>query len=391
MPTAHQGLRVMVFDDYNLGTLEDDLSHRYTSLAFGTSLHGGFKDCKITVPMSLEEIWLYLARENLPGRHFHHVRITEDRRMIWEGRIMDCGFSISSRSHNLELTVMGYWSSCRDQKYDPADAGNTDWTGSGPHNIDDIIKEMLTKSCPDINADQAGVDAQTQDVVGIDLTTRAYPMDNIVDKLVPLSDAISHFAIWDDRKAYLTARSVAQVDILIWLAATENLRLVQQGKHLRNRILPVVGTAEGTTATDADSQVLYPRRDLTLTLPSGVPTTAVNNARDDILAERANPRQQTSFAVSGRIYSASLTSIATATGALQEIPKWRVRAGDVIRIQDLVPSSVASPKLDDLRTFHILETRYDAIANRLTIQPDRPTVSLSSLLFRANQLERDKG
>ena len=384
----------MVYDGHALTTLLDEFTHRYTKLRFSTALHGGFKTCEITVPMPLEEAWLYLARENLPGRHFDHIRITEDQRIVWEGRIMDISLVVETDAaltggglHGLEILGMGYWSSCRDRKYDPADAGNTDWTASGPHEIDDIIKEMLNDECPDISTDQSNIAAQTQDVVGIDLTARAYPMDNIIDKLMPLADSVSHFAIWDGRVPYLTARSVAQVDVVVRMDALPNLRLTQQGKHLRNYVLPVVGTTEGTGASNADSQALYPRRDLSLTLSDGVSATVANNARDNALTERANPRQDSSFQVQGAVYSSSLATPGALSGALQQIPKWRVRAGDVVRIMDLVPASAATPALDDLRTFFILETVYDAVADNLEVQPDRPAGPLSALLARIGQLE----
>ena len=59
---------------------------------------------------------------------------------------------------------------------------------------------------------------------------------------------------------------------------------------------------------------------------------------------------------------------------------WRVRAGEVIRIQDLVPNSAATPALDDVRTFYIMQTEYDATSNQLTIQPDRRRLGLADIV-----------
>jgi len=61
---------------------------------------------------------------------------------------------------------------------------------------------------------------------------------------------------------------------------------------------------------------------------------------------------------------------------------WRVRAGDVIRIQDLVPATAATPTLDDVRTFYIMETEYEADTNTLIVQPDRRRRSLPSIIAK---------
>jgi hypothetical protein len=74
-------------------------------------------------------------------------------------------------------------------------------------------------------------------------------------------------------------------------------------------------------------------------------------------------------------------------GRLEEIPKWHVRAGEVIRIQDLV-AGTATVSLDDVRTFYIMETQYDADTDMLTIQPDRRSRRLTDLIPRAVTVER---
>jgi hypothetical protein len=388
-------LRVVVWDDYNKAVLEDDLTGPFKQLTFSSSLHGGFKECKMLVPMPLERVWLYLERE-LPGRHFHHIEVLENTRVVWEGRIMDLGLVAEPSFVGLSLMAMGYWSSCRDQMYDPDDSGNTNWKSGGPHTIDGIIKEMLTNSCPDIATDQTGIEANTRDVVGLDIDARAYPMDNIVDKLAPLSDSdnsVWYFAVWDGRRAYWTKRTIAQVDYYIYLEDTQRLTLTQQGKHVRNRIIPKVGSTEGTALDDLPAQAnapTPPRRDLLLTLPTGTPSGASDDARQTALDERKAPRQDTSFTVKGRVYTTAAGSAGPGSGNMVQTPKWRVRAGHVLRLQDLLPASVASVKLDDLRTFYIQEARYDAVRDVLNVQPDRPAARLGTLLARIAQLERDK-
>jgi len=96
-----------------------------------------------------------------------------------------------------------------------------------------------------------------------------------------------------------------------------------------------------------------------------------------LVAEKSYPRQQQAFTVTGRIFSVKQTDTG---GRLEETPLWRVRSGDVMRIQDLIPHSAATPALDDLRTFYIMGTSYDASANTLSVQPDRRPRRLSTLL-----------
>ena len=163
---------------------------------------------------------------------------------------------------------------------------------------------------------------------------------------------------------------------------------------MRNYVLPVVGTTEGTGSADAESQRIYPVRELILSLSAGLPATAANDARDAALIDRAYPSQDAEFTVKGAVYStrsAGLGAGGSAVGGIMtERPKWWVRAGDVIRINDLVPDSVSTPRLDAVRTFFILDTEYNAIADSLTVQPDRPPSRLDVLLPRLGLLERNK-
>ena len=123
----------------------------------------------------------------------------------------------------------------------------------------------------------------------------------------------------------------------------------------------------------------YPIRELVVSQGEINATNAVN-ARDQALAEQKLPRQQQSFTVQGRVWC-------VLNGTLIELPKWEVRAGKVVRVQDLVPASASSPAFDDLRTFYILGTEYDAITDTLKVQPDRPAARVSSLLARRTPVE----
>jgi len=379
-------IRVRVFDQYDTAsrTLLADLTDLLTGLTTATKLHGGFSRCTMTLPMSLGEIWGWLQTEAHTGRHFAHVEVRDAHRLVWEGRLMEIGYDPSIPAPPLELGFLGYWSSCRDQLYDPGDAGNTNWTTSGPHTIDDIIKEFLTGECPDINTDQTHIIDTELNVVGIDLTDRDYPMNIIVDKLPMTTDGTDqlYFAIWDDRIPYLTKRAVSPVT---WTTYRSSLRrgskLSQDVYKLRNSITPVVDGTEGTETNDTDSQATYPKRELLLTVQKGIPTAAENEERDRALAEKKDPHQSQAFTIGGPIYD---TRVA---GQRFSSDRWWVRAGDVIRISDLIPSTAASPALDNLRTFFILETQYNWFTDILRVMPDRAPTRLSTILSRTVNVE----
>jgi hypothetical protein len=281
---------------------------------------------------------------------------------------------------------LGYWSSLRDQYYSDDDAGHTDWT-SGSHTADDIIKEMLTEVCPSINADQSNVAANTRDIAGINLSSRSYPQDVIISQLAPISDSdnkIFHFAIWDDRKAYWTARSIATLDYRIRLESTANLELTQSSMQMRNAITPLVGSSEGTVVTNATSLTFYPRREMLFDLPTGSTSSTQADAATTLAEERGYASQVQQFVISGRLYK---SATGDAGSDLVEVPKWRVRAGETIRIDDLVPQTIASPEFDRLRTFHIMQTMYDTETDNLTIYPDTTPRTIGSILSQFGEIE----
>jgi len=376
----HPLLQVRLYDN-NLSTptLIEDLTERVSNLRISTSLNGGFQFCSFRLSSSIGEAWNYLSREGKRGYHFYRLVVNEEQRVIWEGRVSEIQLLIEAQYQGLEIKAFGYWSSMRDQFY--TDNDGTDWTSGSGHQIDDIIKEVLTDECPDINSDQSNIAAGSRDLAGIDFSTKAYPQD-IVNDLTKNSDddnSVWFFAIWENRIPYLFKRAVTQVDHYVWLESLDDLRLTQSATELRNAILPFVGSTEGTTQTNTTSLALYPRREFKVSLKTGTNANTQGDAATTAAEERGFPRQQQSFTVSGRIYNA----VAGDAGArLEEIPLWRVRAGDVIRIQDLVPATAATPSLDDVRTFYIMETEYDADTNTLTVQPDRRRRSLPSIIAK---------
>ena len=364
-------------------TLVDNLTERVEKLNFSTALNGGFRLCSFNLNMPASEAWMWLSREGKRGFHFNRLTVYDGLTLVWEGRIMEIQLNVQAGQESITVRVQGYWGACRDQLY--TTSGNTDWSSGSGHEIDDIIKEMLTEECPDINTDQSNIAAGTRDLVGIDFAAKEYPQVRI-NQLTLLSDndyGVWFFAIWDNRVPYLFKRSVTAIDWHIWLDSLQDLRLNQSALELRNSIIPFAGGTEKTAVTDATSQVLYPVREAKFSLPTGVANDPAADAGTKEVTERALPRQQIGFKISGKIYR----STSNTGGRLEEIPKWHVRAGEVLRIQDLV-SGTSTVSLDDVRTFYIMETQYDADTDVLTIQPDRRSRRLTDLIPRAVTVER---
>jgi len=379
-------LQIRLYDNnLTTPTLIEELTDRVGSLIFGTALNGGFKVCTFTLATTIGQAWLWLSKEGKRGYHFNRITIHEDLTLIWEGRIMQVELLVQSGERSMRVTAMGYWSACRDQLYSDDTGGHTDWTGGSGHEIDDIIKEMLTRECPDINTDQSNIAAGSRDLAGINLSDNAYPQTRI-NELTQLSDsdgAIWFFAIWDDRKPYLFKRDASTIDWYVWLKDLGNLSLQQSALEVRNAVIPYIGNSAGTVQTDATSLLLYPRREVKFTVPTGTNSNTQADAAASHAREEALPRQTQAFNITGRIYR---TTGATG-GRLEEAEKWRVRAGDVVRIQDLVPTTAASPSLDDVRTFFVMETDYNADNDTLSLQPDRRKRSLSAVVAKLRAKE----
>jgi hypothetical protein len=369
-------LEVRIYDN-NLAspTLIQDVTDRISNLTFSTALNGGFRTCGFKISMTVGEAWNWLSREGKRGYHFYRVTIHDEQILVWEGRIMSIQLQISGRDHLLTVTAVGYWSACQDQYY--TSTGNTDWTSGSNHFMHEIISEMLTEECPDISTNQNNLEEADVDLAGIDLSAKEYPQRRINDlvKLSSSDHAVWFFAIWDDRVPYLFKRSVTDIDWHVWLDSFNNLRLDQSAIALRNSVIPVHGTTLGTAVDNAASLLLYPRREIQYTLPTDTPSASQEDAATAYATEQGSPRQRQGFQISGRVYRAT----AATGGRLEEMPKYMIRAGEVIRIQDLVPASVPVA-LDDVRTFYIMETNYNADQDTMTIQPDTRSTRLTTVL-----------
>ena len=132
----------------------------------------------------------------------------------------------------------------------------------------------------------------------------------------------------------------------------------------------------GAVSSDAASIAKYIRRERVLANVGESDSTAAGNKADAELASSKDFQQELDTLV--------VTQVWDSNGVSQSLCK--VRAGDVIKIRDLIPTSVglASVDLDSLRTFVIEEVTCNHSRGEITIRPDRSSKSLAALLSRAH-------
>lgn len=360
--------------DRNLSSpaLVEEITYKVQGLKFSNHLHGGFWVCSFRLKADMPAAWEWIT-----NKAFYRLVLTDKSDILWEGRIEDIGLSQGA----VEVTAYGYYANLGDIPYHTAYNAN----------FDVVIKAVLTANCSQISSDQSNIAATG----GPAITSGAeddyldiYPRD-IVEKLSKFSDDTYHgrwyFAIWEDRVPYLFRRDASSIDWLVTLADFNQFKLKHRGASLWNScyaVYEVGGTITRTAdADDADSQEKYGdgtndlKRQHVVPNLGEVAAAAAQSARDHWLEEYKElyPSLEnmvlgsTIYDINGQPKSSSL-----------------VRAGDVIRVRDLVPASVdaGSVQRDAFRTFYIVETEYDMDRAELRIVPDTEKMTLDAILAR---------
>lgn len=377
------GLRVRVFDDYARTNLVDDLTDRMTAGSITTTVHGGFARAKgFRIPMTPDDLSLYFNRGNLPGRHFFHLEVSDGPAVVWEGRIMRTAFGPDGKGGvELRIEGAGYWNSLKDQKYSV--------TVAGGDTQKDVIEDALTSKAPLISSDYSLIEDPGLDLGSL-VITREYPQDMIVNKIPHTSDGTDQwFAyIYETRGAddlpilIYKARSSS---VIHWTTSTRELatdwEIAQDGYLMRNTATPIDNGVAGTTQTDANQRATDPTRDFDITVGTGLDWTAEAAEANRVLGEKRLPQQTQTFTIEGKVFRTALTE--------QREPArlWWVRAGEVIRFENLFPESAVNPQFDSLRTFSIRSTDYNLMADTVSVRPDRAAMTITQVLPRISQIE----
>lgn len=364
-------IEVRLYDD-NLSspTFKEDLTYRVEKLKFSTILNGGFDKCSFRLKDSLFNAWEWLSR-----RMFWRIVISDIEKNLFEGRIQD----ISVEMGFFDITAYGYYANLKDIPYATAynDVAST------------IIKAVLTANCSQISSDQTNIDTTDITITSAADSTYLdiYP-DQLIEKLLAFSDSSAnkyYFAIWEDRVPYLFARSVSSLDWQVDLNNLTSFKLRHSGSQLWNAAYAVYLVAGAITRTadqdDTDSQSKYFERKY-LVRNLGEVAAATAQAQRDLIVEENKE-------IYPYLENITLGDQVLNSNGVPYQSYW-VRAGEVIRIRDLVPTSVDTGTVtrDALRTYYIIGTEYNADTkeNRLILDTE-PGDIVNQLSLKLKSLE----
>ena len=372
-------LSVLLFDSPTSTTVLEDLTSWAGGLKFSTMLHGGFRACTLSLALDPGRAWTSW----LTDRFYYRLGIYEGAKLIWEGRKED----VTLTERGIEVLCNGYWANLGDfphLDYTPSPPARVTYSAS--EHADDVFKDILSKlPASQISSDQSNIDRPDLVVASAGdplIFSNNETGQQAVMTAASWSDSGNapwHAAIWDDRKPYLKKRDLTSVSWHTSLAQLQpgwrfRLAFGDYSSDVYADYLSGGSSTLTALAVDSDSRQRYGRRARALKIGREVPAGVASQARDTLLEEVKRPRQFGSFAVRGFVYDADRAVV----------PLWRVRAGDVVRIDDLVPASadLDAVTLDGLRTFFIIETEYDHTNNTMRIRPDLSPRTLPRVLQR---------
>ena len=365
---APEAIQIQLFDnDLSSPTFIEDLTSTAHGLTFTTKLPGGFGMARFQIPESLSRGW-----ERLINQTFYRVVIRDGLKVVFEGRIEDIGLTAGLT----KITAFGYYANLTDVPYTSAD--NQVWSTT----VSDILD-----TCLQISADRTNLTATdiTVDLGGDDSYLDIYPKE-LIAKLLPFGDSSDNtfdFAIWEDRVPFLSIRNVSTVDYLARLQELSPDSLVEfdlkhRASNIWNSVYGVYDVGGVLTRTaaagDTDSQTRFNlTRQWVVPQLGTVAQAAAEANRDTYLALHKDIRPSLERAVLGM-------NVSTPNGVL--VPSSWVRAGDVLRLRDVVPATAALDTVsqDALRTFFILETNYNATRRTNSLTLDTPSGRLDAVI-----------
>ena len=358
-------IQVKLYDrDLSSSEFVDDLTEKIQGLRFTTKLNGGFYECGFRLALDLPAAWTWITK-----RIFYRLLIIDGPQTLWEGRLED----IALTEGGVTVKCFGFYANLSDIPY----------TTAYNEIADVILKAVLTANCAQINADQSNIDATG----GPAITSGAgvsyldiYPKQ-IVEKVLAFSDDTNnakwYFAIWEDRKPYLFARDISTLNWRVDLKDFARFLLRHRGAELWNSAYAVydaAGLVRTGTTTNAASVAKYglTRRKVIPNLGTVV-AGAAQSYRDGWVEDHKDVFPRLENMVLG-------LTVFNANGVPR--PSSWVRAGDVLRVRDLVPvtADVDTITRDALRTYFLVKTEYDHDAGTMRITPDTEPSGLAEIL-----------
>ncbi len=351
----------------------DNLEHE-------TRLPGGFWTLKFQMPMTDADYWDWRI-----NRQWYRMRLELGAKdILWEGRLQRYEGAVNAPT----LVFGGYYNNFRDSVNN-----NKTYTKSYNTTADAIVKDMLDNGFH-TDTEQINTTDQSNIVAPGVTIDQTYELDlNLWEALTnptngvlltgDSSDNIVDFAVWEDRLVFLTIRNPSTVTWKAYRAAepggvrgdlAPRVNLMEIGNAITT-LYDVSGTENETAVSlDAASVAAGLRREFTF-LNIGESSSGPAVSRAAIKLASAKDAQQ-------EVDTITVTKVFDANGIQQSLCK--VRAGDVIQISDLVPTStgLGGVALDGFNTFFIEQTTCRHERGELLIRPDRPSKDLAARLAR---------
>ena len=360
----------ILFYDANLAspTFQRNLGSMVQNLQFGTKLHGGFNQCSFSLNLNrlLTQQYVYLQTG-------YRIVIVDGANTIWEGRIGDPQFDAAG---NPGFTAYGYYSSLGDQMY------HTAYNAA----FDTVLKAMLTASCPQISSDQTQINPNALTMSTVVSTAASNYLDQSVrtlaEYLVQQADTAFnkwYMAVWENRRFYLFPRSTTTVKWSVQLKHFKTAQWLIQLQNLWNDVYAMY-LSSGTLTRTSDYSDAASIAQYGLTRYYGIPNigtvasaaTAQNAAQSWLAYHKQIWPSSTNIQLFDRVYDSNGCAW----------PSWYVRAGDVMQITDLLPSTsnLSSPSSNALNTFYIVETKYDHNNKTNTLTFETKNLDLYAML-----------
>ncbi len=347
-------------------TLMEIVTPRVENLRFSTRLHGGFHLCSFDMKADLIECyqWLY-------ERIGYRVVISDGAKTLFEGRLEEPELSLGK----IGLTFYGYYANLSDVPHSTAYNDTADV----------VIKAVLTACCTQISTDQTHIDA-----TNITVTSGAnasyldiYPQ-RLVENLLKFSDSTYsrwYFAIWENRIPYLSKRSITSVNWQVNLRDFTQFNIIRRLGDLWNSSYAIYSGGGTAVLRTANYDNTYSQSKYNLTRQYVVSSLGTVTS-DAALSSRAYIVEEYKE-LYPRLSNVTLGEFVYDSNGVRYPSHW-VRAGEVIRVLDLLPSSsiMDSVTRDAQTTFYITETEYDADSRRMSLVFDTENESLDAILAR---------
>ena len=327
-----------------------DLSPFLEEAEFGNDEHG-YADCRMFVPGGLFESFWFLDRAGLP-----HLRITDRGVLVWEGLLEDPKVV----SGGVELLALGYYRALSDLPHTAAYASVT---------ADTIVADLLN-SAPLLSTSTALI--QSPGVTLSESYDDELPAE-ILDRLCYLGDnqtppRVWEACVWGNRMLAFRPRGDAA---RAWYVDVPELEVERTLQTLVNSAYGVYQDANNlravtATATDQPSVNRWGRTRREAVNVQTRSATLAAITRDALVEDGRNPAVRAEISVE-RVYDAA--------GAAW--PGYEVQSGDTVTIRNLPPTLAVS--LNRIRTFRVLQARYDSFARpdqKLKITPEAPPASI---------------